>query len=330
MFSVCFLLSVSFSLAQQKKQNVYFLKNDNRQVAHRDDADFIRVIQEPDSGETNFVVHEYHKNGEKKTIGKVSAFEPFLVFEGAVITYFDNGSREGIVNYENGRPSGSAYFYFRNGKMKKQFDYLLTDKDDKKPSGLNTMQALNEPEGKLIFFADSLGKVLVKDGNGRAIEISGKADDELVEEGDYLNGLKNGTWFGSYRSGKSSYEESYDAGKFLSGKSVKDSVSYPYTTLSTPPKYKTDVNEFYKYVGKSIRYPKDAIANRISGSVALSFVIDKDGKLTDILILNPLFPSLDDMARRVLIDSPKWQPGIQRGLPVRVKYNFPIKFSLGR
>ncbi|RZK55832.1 MAG: TonB family protein [Pedobacter sp.] len=330
LFSLCFLMSISFLQAQQKKQNVYFLKDNNKEVAIRDSADFIRIIHEPDSGETNFMVQEFYKNGKKKTIGKVSNFEPFLVYEGSVMTFFDDGSRKDIIQYEKGKRIGIGYFYFRNGKLKRQYEYSSIDKNVSVATDANTMQLLNSEQGKLVYLADSLGTVLVKDGIGHAVEVSGVSDNQLTEEGDYLNGLKSGTWVGRYHSGKSSYEEIYDAGKFVSGKSVQDGIDYPYTVVMTAPIYKAGVNEFYRYLGRSIKYPSDAVKSNISGSVALSFVVNKDGKISDVEVLKGVSPSIDEEAKRVLTYSPKWQPATHRGLPVRVKYNLPIKFSLGR
>lgn len=330
LLSFLFLFSISILKAQNKKQNVYFLKNDNVEVAVRDSADFIRIIQEPDSGETNFVVHEFYKNGQKKLMAKVSKFEPFLVFEGSAITYFDNGVKKDIINYKNGKPIEKGFFYFKNGKLKKQFEYLPDDSNAKLAPNPNSMQFPNEPMGKVIYLADSLEKVFVKDGNGRAVELSKEKDDEFIEEGDYKDGVKSGIWVGKYHSGKSSYEETYQVGKLLSGKSVKDGITYSYNVLGTPPVYKRGVGDFYQYLGRSIRYPLEEAKRNVSGTVALAFVVEKDGAISDIKVLRSVSPSIDEEAIRVVRYSPKWQPATYRGLPVRVKYNLPVTFSLGR
>ena len=107
------LLLVAIVAAKaQKKQNVYFFKNNGVEVI-KDSADFVRMIQEPDSGETNFNLLEYHMNGKRKTLGKVSAFEPKIVLEGTTLRFNEEGKRIEITPYENGTPKGISYHYFQ-------------------------------------------------------------------------------------------------------------------------------------------------------------------------------------------------------------------------
>lgn len=70
-----FLVWASFFVSPQsfaQKQNIYFLKNDGREVKLKDSADFIRIIQEPDSGSTNFKVLEFYPDNSRKFIGEAS------------------------------------------------------------------------------------------------------------------------------------------------------------------------------------------------------------------------------------------------------------------
>lgn len=83
--SFCVLLA-TISLGQ-KKQNVYFLKNNGAFAQLRDSADYIRVIQEPDSGTTYFNLLEYYPNGQKKRVGMLSSYNPNLILEGSVISF---------------------------------------------------------------------------------------------------------------------------------------------------------------------------------------------------------------------------------------------------
>lgn len=74
-----------------------------------------------------------------------------------------------------------------------------------------------------------------------------------------------------------------------------------------------------------------AAENNIQGKVFLSFVVEKNGELTDIQLAGKkLGGGTDEEAIRVLKASPKWTPGIQNGKPVRVKYNIPISFTLSQ
>ena len=86
---------------------------------------------------------------------------------------------------------------------------------------------------------------------------------------------------------------------------------------------------FSRYLGKAINYPAVAKENNIQGRVTVSFVVEKDGSLTDIKVLRDIGGGCGAEAIRVLQKSPHWKPGIQNGKPVRVSYVKPINFTLG-
>jgi protein TonB len=94
------------------------------------------------------------------------------------------------------------------------------------------------------------------------------------------------------------------------------------------PEFEGGLSKFYDYVGKSIKYPKQASRMSIEGKVFVQFVIDKDGGLSDLKVLKGIGGGCDEEALRVLKESPKWKPGKQRGRPVRVKMSLPISFKL--
>ena len=85
---------------------------------------------------------------------------------------------------------------------------------------------------------------------------------------------------------------------------------------------------FGKYVGKNFRYSPMAREQGVSGKVIMSFVVEKDGNLTDIKVLRDLGLGTGEEAIRVLKASPRWSPGIQNGRPVRVAYTLPIALKL--
>lgn len=326
-----FVILCSFQIAKaQKKQNVYFFKNNGKEVNVKDSADFVRVVQEPDSGETNFVLLEYYADGKRKTVGKVSAFEPRLVYEGVILRFNIEGKRKEITSYEKGMPKGMSYQYFGNGKMQKQIEYLaFVPQVNLSPSIMAMIDiAPFNPNSKLIYLADSLGVEHVKDGNGyiKSVEIIGK--NEQTEEGGYADGMKHGIWKGSETAYGTSFVETYEHGKLIGGESTREGVKYKYTSSGDPPSFKGGINKFYEYVGYSTRYPNDAARDKISGTVFLSFTIERDGRLSEVKVERPVYPSLDEEARRVVRSSPKWIPGTQRGVPVRVKYNIPLKFTV--
>lgn len=89
-----------------------------------------------------------------------------------------------------------------------------------------------------------------------------------------------------------------------------------------------DANEFGRWVAQHLDYPEIARSNGVQGKVILSFVIAKDGSLTDVKVLRGVDSSLDKEAVRVVTGSPKWTPGKQRDRAVPVSYTFPVIFQL--
>lgn len=87
--------------------------------------------------------------------------------------------------------------------------------------------------------------------------------------------------------------------------------------------------EFLRYIGKQIRYPKLARKLDVSGKVFVQFVIDKKGNISDIEVIKGIGFGCDEEVIRVLKQAPKWEPGKQRGKPVRVKMVLPVTFQLG-
>lgn len=77
-----------------------------------------------------------------------------------------------------------------------------------------------------------------------------------------------------------------------------------------------------------MRYPQQAIDAKAQGKVFLSFVVEKDGHISDIVVERGVGHGLDEEAVRVLKSAPAWKPGIQNGHPVRVKFTMPITFQL--
>ena len=88
------------------------------------------------------------------------------------------------------------------------------------------------------------------------------------------------------------------------------------------------IETFRAWVMQNVKFPQIALENGIHGRVILSFVIDKDGRLTNIEVLQSPDRSLADEAIRVLNKSPKWSPGKQRNQTVRVKFTLPVDFRV--
>lgn len=94
------------------------------------------------------------------------------------------------------------------------------------------------------------------------------------------------------------------------------------------PEYPGGQAALFEYLSKNIKYPADAEKKKVEGKVFVTFVVDTDGKITDVSLMRKVFPSLDAEAIRVISAMPNWIPGKQKGRVVRVKYTVPIMFRL--
>ena len=89
-----------------------------------------------------------------------------------------------------------------------------------------------------------------------------------------------------------------------------------------------DLNTFRAYIQKNTHYPEAAAEMGIQGRVRISFVVEKDGRVTNVKVIGSVDPLLDREAVRVVQSSPRWEPGKQRGKPARVGYTIPVVFYL--
>ncbi|RKR81467.1 protein TonB [Mucilaginibacter gracilis] len=108
----------------------------------------------------------------------------------------------------------------------------------------------------------------------------------------------------------------------------RDNSQDIFITTEIQPTFPGGEAAFGRFLSDHIRYPAVAKENNISGRVFLQFVVEKDGSLTDMKIINNPGSGLGEEAARVLKTSPRWKPGIQNGKPVRVQFTIPITFNL--
>lgn len=230
--------------------------------------------------------------------------------------------------------------------------------EDNRLTSIQRLVASGEGEGlqkgKQIYFG--------KDGKVESMEIftlvhderKGKARNRLASETilypdgktreevqiTYItakNGSENKTYTRKiyYPDGALQYEES------MGEKGEQDFVYYKpdgkknihpkerFALYLTMPEFPGGIGELWHYLSVSVKYPADAQAVGAQGRVILQFVVAKNGKIEDIeVVRSGGHPSLDAEAKRVIRSMPKWQPGTQRGKPVRVKYTVPVNFRL--
>lgn len=110
---------------------------------------------------------------------------------------------------------------------------------------------------------------------------------------------------------------------------ARETEEPPFIVAETMPSFEGgDLLKFREWLQSEVRYPAEALKQRIEGRVVCSFVIERDGSVSNITALQSPDRLLTNEVRRVLANSPRWTPGMQKGETVRVKYVVPVDFSL--
>ncbi|WP_198174818.1 TonB family protein [Spirosoma arboris] len=101
-----------------------------------------------------------------------------------------------------------------------------------------------------------------------------------------------------------------------------------FTVVEKQPEFPGGMRALGQYLNQNLRYPSEALQNKISGRVFVQFVVSTTGSIRDLRILKGIGSGCDEEAVRVVSQMPKWVPGKQNGKTVAVQYNLPIQFSL--
>ncbi len=101
-----------------------------------------------------------------------------------------------------------------------------------------------------------------------------------------------------------------------------------FDVVEVMPSFPGGQGALMSYLSSHTKYPVVAQENGVQGRVTVSFVVERDGSITDVHVVRSVDPSLDREAARVVSTMPNWQPGKQNGSAVRVKFNVPVQFKL--
>ena len=118
---------------------------------------------------------------------------------------------------------------------------------------------------------------------------------------------------------------------------IKEAVAQPepkpevekiFDVVEQMPSFPGGPSALMEWLSNNVKYPVVAQENGVQGRVVVSFVVERDGSITDVKVVRGVDPSLDREASRVVRAMPRWIPGKQNGSAVRVKYNVPVAFRL--
>lgn len=109
---------------------------------------------------------------------------------------------------------------------------------------------------------------------------------------------------------------------------ISDDADKIYQSAEQQAEYPGGIQALMKWLSANIRYPESAQENNIEGRVVVKFVVERDGSITQPIIVKGVNKDLDNEALRVVGNMPKWTPGKSNGEPVRCYYTIPVNFRL--
>ena len=124
------------------------------------------------------------------------------------------------------------------------------------------------------------------------------------------------------------YSERNDYKIMLQKEGTNRDTNKPYDVAEVMPQFPGGTGKLFEFLSMNVKYPVEAEKNDVQGRVIVTFVVEKDGEVSNAKVVKSVHPALDAEALRVINAMPKWTPGMQNGEAVRVKYTVPVTFRL--
>lgn len=284
-----------------------------------------KVTPEFKDGRRQYVfLEKFANNDQVKTKGVSLTDKAPYAFVGKKETYYPNGKLKSTETFsDRALLIDTAYYYYPSGTL-----YLKTHNNGREEQ----FSKYNTSTTRYILYYDSLGIKRLEHGNG-FLRLT-NLENEDYEEGALVSNKREGEWIGkSSDSPKKSYtfKEYYEKGHLIRGEKIKNNgkiIFYDSTNYQTNPIYSEGMDNFMRFIAENYKYPIDAMKNGVNGIVHISFIVEKDGSLSNIKIQKDLGYGTGAAGVEVIKKSKKWIPGTLRGEPVRIAYTLPIRLNL--
>ncbi|WP_445452911.1 energy transducer TonB [Flavobacterium sp. 25HG05S-40] len=296
------LLFHNIILAQTDNAKVY-LDKDFKETTITE-SPYYRIIENTSSEKEAYKFTVFYKSGKVYKEGFTNS-KSGVIENGLITCYYENGNKMMEYNVDKGLVIGNKIGWHENGVKKYIKQYEKIDKEF-------------EPLIKIIQYWNDANEQKVIDGNGY---FEDEDEENCFEKGMVQNSLKTGKWEGFNRKMKLNFIEDYNSGVLIQGVST-DSLSnqYKYNKVKEVAKPRKGIEHFYEYIGKKFKIPKGIE----SGRMLLTFIIEKDGSISNLTVLRSAGETLDKEAKRLISNYPDWQPGKYRGMIARLLYSIPI------
>jgi antitoxin component YwqK of YwqJK toxin-antitoxin module len=290
-------------------------------VADRDQCDFFRMITSPDEGDSTYNVKEFFKDGHLKLVGKALPKlinnDGLIALQGDCISYFETGKRKCIIHYSNGNKEGDEYLFYPNGKI-----YALIKNPLIRPLH-------GGPKSWECY--DINGNMVCIEGNGKWMLYDPEFKNVTLR-GYVKNGERDGEWRGGIeRSDSIKYRCIYKNGTLKSSVGYdKNGNAFPFKSDFEPAYYNiynTGPFDFLRTLQSNLVLPKDEKGRKISAdSVIISFIVEKNGKVSHFETLGEVNPDLRIAIKTALYKCKDWTSRKNYGVPVRSKIILSMKY----
>ena len=269
---------------------------------------FIRVVKDFTEEKELYDVAFYYKSGkiERRAI---TSNKYLMSYEGSCLYFYENGKKKKTENYSGNQILGKQFEWYENGTIKSESEVIVDEKTKKNIT-------------KIVHFWNANNQQKVINGEGEYEELIVLPKDSIFIQGQVKDFRKNGVWKTKYTFNKQTTNEIYKNGIFISGLTIDENgKKYPYNLPSEKPQPRNGMKDFYDFISRNYKTPN---VTGLGGLIYLTFIIEKDGKITDIKVLKDIGFGSGIEAIRVLSQYGYWLPGKERGVPVRVMYSLPI------
>ncbi|HZW69218.1 MAG TPA: hypothetical protein VFF57_00025 [Hanamia sp.] len=307
---------------------IYFkfdLKGYHR-VSTLDEADFFRLIL-PTEADGRVNLKEYYKNGKLKLVGKyvihvnTTLFRYEIPLTGDIIGYSPNGKRQYITTYNDTKSEGVKYLYYPNGTIYNCMKYSYPDR------------VYNEYNEKKLYWEcyDSSGAQICREGNGQWLEYDGDFK-SIVSSGPVKKGYMEGEWHCQSQDADSiKYICRYKKGVLVSGIGYdKQAIAYPFKQKTEWANYGGGPATFIEVFKRHLTLPKGPDGKKmLIDTVHVSFIIEKDGRVTGFKTLEGASPEFKGALSEALAKCHDWKPARLYGIPVRSEIILPLNILQG-
>ena len=300
----------SVEVVQQKMREyldldyaLWFRRKEEEHSNDRPPGNMVKVLYDSQWVETPAEPAVFYRVGFKDSVGR---------WNGPVRDFYNGGNVQMKGVYKGNKRDGVFLYYSDHRTYTSAGRYV----DDK---AFGKWQTFHD-NGKLasevyynnFYFVknlwDSLGNQLVIDGNGR--EMQRYPNGVIATEGEYHHGLKEGYWYGRHPDGSIYYEEHFNRGHLVTGRSrTLAGETFVYDESSLFPMPEGGFEKFSAYLkAEAAKSGTDEL-----GHVKLSFRVTSKGKMTDLTIDQSATPILDARAKEILLNGPSWLPARKHG-----------------